>query len=850
MKKCRLRRHSVSQGKYPAKATYLCTMPITDKLMATGLPVVDILEELNHTLANNQSAILTAPPGAGKSTTVPLALLELTDKKIIVLEPRRLAARSIAMRMADIIDEPVGNTVGYRVRFDQRITADTRIEVVTEGILTRMLQSDNALEDVGIIIFDEFHERSLHADLALALCRESQKILRPDLKLLIMSATLDMERLSNMLHCPIVESSGRQHPVTIVHKGDIDVYSISEMVTAHVRDAIRSTKGDILVFLPGQGEISRVAEALRQKNSDVAVRELYGALPLNKQHAAIFPDKDGRRKVVLATSIAETSLTIEGIGLVIDCGYSRVAKYDPASALTRLTTVPVTLDTADQRAGRAGRLGPGTCWRLWSKATELRLDKHRVPEIQEADLTSLTLELANWGINNAHDLLWLTPPPNGAIAQAQDLLHDLEALDNGKITEHGRRMLTLPCPPRLAHMLILAEEDDLTSLACDIAALLEEKDPLGSEAGIDISLRVDELRRLRKENRLSRSFKRIEQVAGSYRQLLAAEIDNHAADPYAIGLILTHAYPDRIAAARPGNNAQFQLANGRLAMAGHRDDLAHEPWLAVAHVDARDGMGKIFMAAPLNPTDLATMVRTREVIQWNHQEGRLIANEEMHIGSLVLKSTPVDDIDDELKINSLIQAVIKYGESLLDITDDFRQVLARIESVRQWNEASQWPESTLKSVLSHPQWLAPYLNQVKDKADFKRLNVTEAYLHSLEYEQQEQLSLLAPTHVEVPSGSSIRLTYRDDGEPPVLAVRIQEVFGMTDTPKVNQGKVAVLMHLLSPGFKPVQVTADLHNFWKDTYFEVRKELKRRYPKHVWPDNPMEEPAIRGVKRKV
>lgn len=817
------------------------------------LPIVEIISEVHTYLAERNSLVVNAPPGAGKSTLLPLALLAapwLDGKKILMLEPRRLAARTIAERMAYFLGEPVGQTVGYRIRFDNRTSDKTKIEVLTEGILTRMLQSDNALENVALVIFDEFHERSIHADVALALCREAQQVLRPDLRIMIMSATLNMPQLTSLLNAPAVVSKGRQYPVDVNYAGDIDEYLMPELCSKTIISATQKHEGDILVFLPGQREIRKTAEILSKALSGFQIHQLYGALPQRQQMAAIMPDREGRRKVVLATSIAETSLTIEGIKVVVDSGFGRTSKFDPNSGLSRLETVRVSRDSADQRAGRAGRLSPGHCYRMWSPVTHQRLTDHIVPEIMEADLASLVLDMAQWGIVDIQQMTWLTLPPKGPLMQATDLLHQLEALENGRITTHGKRMLKLPCHPRIAHMLLLADEDDQLGLATDIAALLEERDPLGREAGIDLNTRIEALRVHRKEHRDGHRLGRIEKIASQYRKLFDTHEDNGHIDPYETGVLLTHAYPERIAFARPGNNAQFQLSNGRYAMAGHQEDLAAEPWLAICQIDARDGMGKIHMASPLNPRDLEKLVKEKEVISWDSEDGGLLAKLNLCIGSIVLKSTPLPDPDPSHLVAAIIEAIKKEGEQLLDFNEDVQQWQNRVISLRKWNPKEEWPEvSTTILLATSAVWLSPYLNDVKRPEDLKKIGLKDILQHSLSFEQQQQLDLLAPSKIEVPSGSKIKLMYRDNGEPPVLAVRIQEVFGLKETPKINQGGISVLMHLLSPGYKPVQITSDLESFWANTYFEVRKELKRRYPKHVWPDDPTQEPATRFAKRR-
>ncbi|GAB1448317.1 ATP-dependent helicase HrpB [Bacteroidota bacterium] len=805
------------------------------------LPVAGIIPELRLKLAENSTAIVQAAPGAGKSTLLPLALMNepwLEGKKILMLEPRRLAARSIAWRMSDMLGTECGKEIGYRVRFDNRVSASTKIEVVTEGILTRMLQSDNSLEQVGLVVFDEFHERSIHADLALALCREAQQILRPELRILIMSATLDMPKLSSLLKAPVIQSEGGMFPVDIRYVGGQDERMISETAARVIIQAAQEEEGDILAFFPGEAEIKRCADLLFPALKGFAIHPLFGMLPQHEQQAAIQPNKSGKRKVVLATSIAETSLTIEGVRIVVDTGLGRIQRFDPATGLSRLETIQISRDSADQRAGRAGRLYPGVCYRMWTAATHNRLADHRTPEIEQADLASLVLELACWGVNDVGALNWLNEPPKAHVAQAYDLLDLLGALENKKLSAHGKRIHQLACHPRIAHMLLLAQDEESQALACDIAAILEERDPLPRESGIDINLRIDALRRARKENAGSKKFQRLIKLAESYRSLLKIQENNQPTDPFLTGLLVSHAYPERIASARPGNNAQFQLSNGKIAMAGHQDDLAHESWLAIAHMDSRDGLGKIFLAAPLNPKDLLPMVKERENISWNSRKAEIVAAKELRIGNIVLQSKPLSSPSEEKVIAVLLDAIRKEWEGLLHQDAAFEQLIARVESLRKWNPEENWPVLN-KSLLFEKEtdWLKPYLSNCKNGDDLERIKLSEALLSSLDWELQQKLNQLAPEKIKVPSGSELRIEYFENGETPVLAVRLQEMFGVPETPRINQGNIGLVLHLLSPGFKPVQVTRDLKNFWNTTYFEVKSELQRRYPKHGWPDDP-------------
>ena len=818
------------------------------------LPVTEIIDSVKSHLSQTNTLIVNAPPGAGKSTLLPLALINepwLLGKKILMLEPRRLAAKTIAHRMSELWGDTIGQTIGYRIRFENKVTETTRIEVVTEGILTRMLHSDNALEGIGLVIFDEFHERSIHADVAMALCREAQQVLRPDLRIMVMSATLNMPQLTALLKAPVAESQGKQYPVDILYTGGQDERLLPEMTARTIVKAINDHAGDVLVFLPGEGDIRKCAELLKHDLKDFAIHPLYGVLPQSEQYKAIMPNKNGKRKIVLATSIAETSLTIEGIKIVVDTGFGKISRFDPKSGLSRLETVQISKDSADQRAGRAGRLSAGICYRMWTKATHERLSEHRIPEIMEADLAALVLDMAAWGIMDLMQLTWLSPPPKSHILQASETLHQLGALENGKITAHGKQIHQLACHPRIAHMLLLATSDHAKQLATDIAAILEERDPLPKDSGIDLNLRVEALRRGRSNNALGNRFTRIEKVADQYRKMLNVEINNGPIDSYETGLLLAYAYPERIAFARRGNNAQFQLANGKYAVAGHRDSLADEPWLAVAHIDTRDGLGKIFMASPLNPKDLLPMVKEQEVITWDTRKGGLIATKDLRIGSIVLQSKPLPAPSADFLVDAICNALKTEGETLLNFDDNMHQLQSRIMSLRKWNAQDGWPDVSMVNLLATTkEWLAPFLTNVKKPDDLKKINLNQALLSWLTYPQQQGLEILAPSKIKVPSGSQISIHYSSNGEVPILSVRLQEIFGLVETPTINNGRTSLVIHLLSPGFKPVQVTSDLKSFWSNTYFEVRSELKRRYPKHAWPDNPLEALPVAkgGVKR--
>lgn len=821
-------------------------------------PVLSILPDVKEKLIDNPVVLLEAPPGAGKSTILPLQLLDepwLKANKIILLEPRRLAARSVAMRMADLRDEEAGDTVGYRIRFETRSGKNTRLEVVTEGILTRMIQNDNSLDGVGLLIFDEFHERSLHADLALALALQVQQVLRNDLRILVMSATLEGEKLSDILKAPIVRSLGKQYPVSVQYVPTTDHAPIAAAVTKVIRKAIFENEGDILAFFPGSPEIRRAADFLETENFPVIIYPLYGDLNFKRQQDAIVPDPHGRRKVILATSIAETSLTIEGVTVVVDSGYSRIPRFDPRSGMTRLETIRVTRDAADQRAGRAGRLGPGVCYRLWSQAAHSNLVASRNPEILDADLAPLMLELAQWGIRDVGELTWVTIPPPGAVSQAKELLCDLDALGSQGITARGREMLGLPTHPRIAHMLLEAKREGnaALALATDIAAILEERDPLPKGSGADLSLRVELLRRWRKGERTSAEgtfLDRIERVALSWRQHFRISEDNNLVSDTQVGKLVMAAYPDRVARQVSRNSERYKLVNGRVAKLPDHDPLHRDTWLAIAQVDAGGQEGRIFLAAPVDEKDLIPLASEKEIVSWDEEREMVTASLEARIGNVVLSTKPLNKIPGDEKVLALCQAIRNKGLSFLNWGEEQVAWQARVLSLRRWRPEENWPDVSDERLLETlGTWLAPFLGDLYKRSEVLKLDLHIILNAMLPWELNTKFNELAPARLEVPSGSMIKLIYFADGSAPAMEVRLQEVFGMLETPAVNAGRNKVIMHLLSPGFKPVQVTQDLKSFWATTYAEVRKELRSRYPKHSWPEDPWTATAVRGARRR-
>ena len=817
-----------------------------------NLPVAEVAGEIDRLLPQNSCVVVTAPPGAGKSTLLPLTILEnLPEGKVLMLEPRRVAARQIAERMAWMLGEPVGRTVGYRMRFEQKVSAGTRIEVLTEGVLVRRLVDDPGLEGVSVVIFDEFHERSLTTEVALALTREAQQVLRPDLRMLVMSATIDTDALCRDLDAPLVESRGKMFPVEVVRgKEEAKPENASELVAQTVRLAHRDHAGDILAFLPGEADIRRCAEHLGASLGETQVFPLYGMLSGEEQRRAIAPSAPGSRKIVLATPIAETSLTIEGVRVVVDSGLCRKPVYDPQRGLSRLETVRISRDMADQRAGRAGRVAPGVCYRLWSAATEQRMPPVRVPEILEADLAPTVLAIAAWGESRPERLPWLAPPPALSLRHARELLEDLGALDaNGCITPHGRALAGLPCHPRVAQMLLKADTPERKALAADLAALLEEKDPLDTpEAGVYIRLKaLRDARQSRREGRWSRMCR----IAEQYRKMVRVPVDDADPDPFEAGALLAAAYPERIAKAWKDGVGRFCLAGGDLAAVDPSDPLAASEWLAVGSLHAAPGgVGRIFLAAPLGASDLKPYIRRRDVVAWDSRQGSVAARRESRVGQLAVSAQPLSDVPREEIVRVICEAARKEGTSMLDFSDEVQNLQRRVAAVAAWRPELELPDLSTETVLERAsEWLPPFIGKATTTAELKRIDLCAALWSLLTYPQQQAVDRLAPSHITVPTGSRIRVEYRQGADAPVVRVRLQECFGLTDTPRVDDGRRPVLMELLSPGFKPVQLTTDLRSFWEGTYFEVRKELKRRYPKHAWPDDPLAADPVRGVKKK-
>lgn len=822
------------------------------------LPVLDSLPALRAALSAGNGAVLAAPPGSGKTTVVPLALLDepwLRGKRIVMLEPRRVAARAAAARMATLLGETVGETVGYQIRFERRVGARTRIEVVTEGLLARRLQADPELPGVGLVIFDEFHERSLDADLALALMLDARANLNPDLRVLVMSATLDTERVASLLDdAPVIESGGRLYPIEVRYAAtaiDRQARDHGEQVARGVLRALDENAGDVLAFLPGAREIRQAQGVLAARlGADVAVRPLYGDLSSQEQDLALQPDAAARRKVILATNIAQTSLTVEGVHTVVDGGLVRVARFDLAAGANRLDTERISWASADQRAGRAGRLGPGVCYRLWSREQHASLMAHDTPEILAVDLTRFALELAAWGVDRTQTLRFLDHPSDTNWQYARARLHDLAAIDgSGRISAHGRELMRLPASPRLAHMLVMARKNGLGGVAAWTAASLEARDSTG---GSDLAQIVRDYARGHGDPLARR---RVAESVRQFQRIAAIDGDSGEVRDRDVARCIAWAYPERIAQRRAGargvQEVAFLCADGGEARIREIDPLAHADWLAIAQWDPGPPR-RIRSAIAIDANDLLRdqqeSLQWQQIIAWNPQSESVVAESQRKLGAIVLerKPLPLKDVS-ELVADAMLIGIRAIGLHALPWTDAARQTQARIASLRLWRPDEDWPDvSDVGLTARLEEWLRPHLAGISRREHLGRLDVEELLRAQLDYRQQQDLQRLAPTHIEVPSGSRIRLDYRA-GEAPALEVKLQEMFGSFDTPTVDGGRMKVVLHLLSPAQRPIAVTQDLAGFWTRGYADVRKDLRGRYPRHPWPEDPRTALASRRAK---
>lgn len=857
------------------------------------LPINDVLAEIQHRLKQQNRLVLQAPPGAGKTTAVPLALLTqswLHNKQIIMLEPRRLAARNAAARMAFLLNEKVGKTVGYQIRQDNCFSDKTKILVVTEGILTRRLQADPELKNIALVIFDEFHERSLHADLSLALCLQSQQILREDLKILIMSATLNTDAISRLLdNAPIIQSEGRSFDVDI-HYLDRTVKQtdqrqlISNLINT-IKHVIHDQQGNCLVFLPGVKEITLLANQLRpylkSENIDnILLAPLHGSLNKQQQDQAISSPPEGKRKIVLATNIAETSLTIDGINCVIDSGLERALQHNPSSGMNRLITQSISQDSATQRSGRAGRLSAGVCYRLWNEPQQSRLAKHSLAEIFHSDLTTLVLELANWGVIEVDELQWLDTPPTSAIEQARALLQQLDAIEIiGKITQHGRDMLRLGTHPRLAHMILSAEKLQQSYHACLIASILSEKDLYlaKTEKSYDMHERLKILRARQLSDYKQaaqhgidlQQCKRILLTADEFFNRLKPQKrnfidDKNSFDDNLSGVLLAFAYPDRIAKQRQLDEPRYLLSNGKGASIPVYLQHHLYEYLVIANLDAKQREASIYLAAEITALQLqdyfADHIQQTENIEWNERQQRVEVKQTVQLGKIVLQEKIITPENKQVLHQCLLQAIKNIGLQCLPWSPQASSLRQRVQFInlnienypglkKQFNENKlpDFSDQTLLDTLD--QWLQPYLKNENSIKQCQKLDMHTLLLNQLDWQQQQLLEKLAPERITVPSGSAIRIDY-NEAETPILAVRLQEVFGLYETPTILDGHIKLMMHLLSPAHRPMQVTQDLNSFWQTTYHQVKKELRGKYKRHFWPDDPLSAPATSKTKKQM
>ncbi len=828
------------------------------------LPIHTVLPELRAALSKGTAAVLQAPPGAGKTTGVPLALRGedwLGDRRIVMLEPRRVATRAAARRMASTLGESVGTTIGFRVRGETRVGPATRIEVVTEAILTRWLLSDPLLEEVGLVIFDEFHERSLNGDVGLALALQTQALVRPDLRLLVMSATLDGDAAAEVLGgAPIITSTGRHYPVALRYRPPRHGSRLEDSVASAVLHALANDEGSVLAFLPGAGEIRRCLSALEraQLPDDVRLLPLFGALGAREQDVAIAPTPDGERKVVLATSIAETSLTIDGVSIVVDGGFTRTMRFSPRSGLSRLDTVRVSRSAADQRSGRAGRTAPGVSYRLWMPEEDAHLVDRAQPEILESDLASVVLDLALAGVEQPETLRWIDAPPPPSVERARQLLRHLGALDGAhRITEHGRAMASLGLHPRLSHMLIAAQALALGAAACIVAALLEERDILrrhATPAEVDLRHRISIVANVNDGERRTDvdadAVRRVRDQSRTLRRLLRVE-DDELVDPESAGQLLALAYPERVAQRRPGGGHRYLLRNGSGAVLGDAGSLAHSAFLAVADLDGKSPDSRIYLAAHLEKADLLAMfageIERHDAVGWDRTAGTVTAIRQEHLGAIILRQVTIPDPDPVAVTNALLDAVARNDGVNLSWPTSAVGLRQRISFARSLDAA--WPDvgdAALAATLD--KWLRPHLAGVRRASEVEALDLYNIVLGLLSPQQRRQIDVIAPTHLVVPTGSRIPVDYGDVSAPSV-SVRLQEMFGCAETPRVGAGRVDVTLHLLSPAHRPVQVTRDLAGFWRTSYFAVRKDLRGRYPRHEWPLDPLAATPTTRPKRR-
>ena len=803
----------------------------------SNYPITEILEESKKILSKENRLVLQAATGAGKSTLFPLALLDepwLEDQKIIVLEPRRLAAKSVASRMSEIVGTPLGSTVGYRIRNESKTGKDTKIEVVTEGILTSMLQSDNFLEGYGCVIFDEFHERNIHSDIGVALIQELQQ-LRGELRMVIMSATIEMQAISKKLSARTIESKGRFFPVELEFVGHFEERALQSQAVQTIQKSLKQDEGDILVFLPGRAWIQKVYDALLQSNLGAEVHQLHGSLDFNKQQQAVSPSQHSR-KVILSTNIAETSLTIQGVGVVIDTGLEFRAKFNPNAGVNQLDLVRISQQSAEQRKGRAGRERPGKCYRLWSKATQMQMKPFTDPEIQTADLIPLVLTLAKWGNPKGKGLNWITPPSQFDMDRAYDYLYSINAIKDQSITAFGIELSRIPSHPRVANMLLKAKDNNSLPLACDCAAFVEERDPFNSDKDSRLYNRVEGLRKARRSNNLGR-FTMIEQAANQLAKKNSIQLEHGSFEEEDLGKILAFAFPDRIAKLVDAEQSLYLLANGRNIKIAQPYQLEPKPWMVALHVNLNKKLGISLLDAPIDESEVKALASVHEKVEWDKVNG-LIAEEQWKVGSIVVKSVKMKSPNQALIEQAILEAVSNYGAQLLDWSEKVEQLLLRLYCLNIWYPEKQVPVYSKDYLLqSASDWLSPYIASIRTNKQLKEIDLYEVLYYGLEPGIQKLLNTATPYELVLENGQKAKVKYQKGEDPAIIEIKLQHCFGVLQTPTVNQGKTNVLMHLLSPGYKLVQITSDMDSFWKNAYHEIRKELRIRYKKHAWPEDP-------------
>ena len=842
----------------------------------SDLPIYTCIDELKEKLEVNPIVVLEASPGAGKSTIVPLELIEetwLEGKKILMLQPRRIATRSVAERMASLLNEEVGKKIGYSIRHESKTSSKTKVEVVTEGVLLGMVQQDPSLHEIGLIIFDEFHERNIYSDFSFAVCKYIQAILRTDIKFLVMSATLEGSTRNYLSKFPFVTCEGRQFPITIEYENDDAEEPISRKCARKISQLVNVVQGDILVFLPGEKEIRDTMKLIEpllynydaelgEGKQEFSVHPLYGNLDFNLQQRALNPDCNGKRKIILSTPVAETSVTIEGVTSVIDTGLVKRIRYDANMDVSRLETVFISKDSADQRAGRAGRLGPGTCYRLWTRGKQFQLNASRKPEILESDLSAFVLQLFNIGIYHFNELEWIDSIPDGHFLGAVELLKKLGFVESNSITEEGKKALALPAHPRLAKLFLHAEKLDkqtndfqFRNVAIDLICLLEEKINSG---GSDVQVLIEHVFMCRMENKRRNfnavfsvsQFERMEKTAGQWRRRFSIPSKTYEVRERDIALLLSQAYPDRIAKKVEKDSIWYKLENGRIACLQTKEALLSHDWLICPAIDFGSKSGIIRLAAGVQIHDLVHLENKKSRVFYSDEKNSLIAQIDYCIGSITYKSIPSNTVTDEDRIKIFSELVTKNGLYLFNLQEKERNWLAKLAYLRKLGTDDEWPDLSETNLINHlNSWLYPYLPGKNSLRDLKEIPLLEAWKLMLGYERAELADKLLPDYIRVPSGSNLKITYFSDGRDPQIEVRIQEIFGLKDCPRINNGRTQILIHLLSPGYKPVQVTKDLPSFWNTLYPELRKELNRKYPKHFWPENPYEAQAVRGVKKK-